>query len=264
MIPGGHLKRLCAAFVAIPVLLAAGDPAAKPDASTRHLFTCDYFTFDTQGNFQNKIRIQSLYARDLAKGTATWTHPGVSLGTTQEGTFGPAIRQDYMEGFSYPLEKAKEMLTPAFFSTFPEAPFVPMLKNLVWDTHMFEGFATEIDKLKLNEPFRPSYSTGDVDLGGKGSFGNNRIELTWIGNSTRNGKECRLIRYQTSVNQIKMPPLTGSSVYWGEIWVSVPDKQVEHATLHENVLMEFPGADPKAKIPKNIYRVGTFQKVAAE
>jgi hypothetical protein len=53
----------------------------------------------------------------------------------------------------------------------------------------------------------------------------------------------------------------GRSHYWGEIWVSLEDRQIEYATLFEDVLLEFklPGQQTKQLI--NPFRQATFEKI---
>lgn len=53
-----------------------------------------------------------------------------------------------MEGFSYPWSKSAEDLSPDFFPGFPLMAM--QQRNLVWDTHMFEGFAEKLDHLTPN------------------------------------------------------------------------------------------------------------------
>jgi hypothetical protein len=52
----------------------------------------------------------------------------------------------------------------------------------------------------------------------------------------------------------------GRSHYWGDIWVSLKDKQIEYATLFEDVLVEFrlPGQEGKQLI--GVLRKGSFEK----
>ena len=77
---------------------------------------------------------------------------------------------------------------------------------------------------------------------GVGTFQNHRVVLVWLGDSKRNGQDCALIQYQAFFNplEINSGPMTlkGRSDYWGEIWVSLATKQIEYATLYENVMGE--------------------------
>src|SRR5262249_36020259 len=139
--------------------------------------------------------------------------------------------------------------------------------NLVWDTHMLEQFGQDyFGSLKLNVPYRPNARPQDVPLAGAGNFQNRRIELTWLGVSKMNGKPCALIRYQAFLNKlaISSPGFSakGKSSYWGEIWVSLEDKQIERGTLDEDVALELPGQP--APPPVNVLRQGMLEKVKAQ
>ncbi|MBP1624754.1 MAG: hypothetical protein H6Q07_2774, partial [Acidobacteria bacterium] len=50
--------------------------------------------------------------------------------------------------------------------------------------------------------------------------------------------------------------------YWGQIWVSLATRQIEYATLYEDVLGEitFPGMDSPKVI--DVFRSGVFQPLA--
>ena len=56
--------------------------------------------------------------------------------------------------------------------------------------------------------------------------------------------------------------LTGRSHYWGEIWVSLATKQIEYATLQEDVLGEM--KLPAQETPRVDQRLphGVFEPVA--
>ena len=104
----------------------------------------------------------------------------------------------------------------------------------------------------------------DVPLAGAGSFQNRQIELTWLGLSRRNGELCALIQYRAFLNKLKInlgdTHLKGKSSYWGEIWVSLEDKQIEHATLYEDVLLETPR--PPGSQLVSVFREGILEKFA--
>jgi len=53
----------------------------------------------------------------------------------------------------------------------------------------------------------------------------------------------------------------GRSHYWGDIWVSLEDKQIEYATLYEDVLLEFKLPGQQARQSMNPFRQATFEKV---
>jgi hypothetical protein len=238
--------------------------ALREDAPSRYTVVCDYFYLDTQGNLGSKQRFRAVYTRGLPGGSVRWDSVTIANATGFDEAFPNGEAQEFMNGFTYADSNRAHMLEPEFFRDWPLAsPSVPFLKNLVWDTHMIEGFAQDhFHELKLNEPLK--LQSGSVPLAGAGTFSNKQIDLTWVGTSEWNGEPCALLRYRAFFNKLDMSipigRLLGRSHYWGEIWVSLTDKQVEHATLYEDVLLEFPSAN-ESKDVKSVFRLGTFQKL---
>jgi hypothetical protein len=74
-----------------------------------------------------------------------------------------------------------------------------------------------------------------------------------------------LLQYESLFNplDINTPAMQmkGRTNYWGNIWVSLEDKQIEHATLYEDGLMEMLFAGQSEKTLINVFREITFQKV---
>jgi hypothetical protein len=225
----------------------------KDDSPRTYRLTCAYFHLDTKGNPAGMTeRVAGEYTRGLPDGKVRWSHVTVS-----------GQKRDFMEGFSYRLADGVNTLKPEFFQSFPAMAFQE--RNLVWDTEMFEGFAESyFDKLSLNAPYHLPHGT--VPLAGTGQFENKDIVLTWIGISKRNGQKCALIDYAAFFNKFSIKStgmdLVGRSHYWGQIWVSLATKQIEYATLYEDVLGELKlGAQPDPRIV-NVFRIGTFERIA--
>ena len=55
--------------------------------------------------------------------------------------------------------------------------------------------------------------------------------------------------------------LNARSHYWGEIWVSLAGKQIEYATLQEDVLGELTLAGQTAPRTISVFRNGIFEPV---
>jgi len=57
-----------------------------------------------------------------------------------------------------------------------------------------------------------------------------------------NNEICAIIKYATMNNLVKVElenlTMSGRSHYWGEIYVSLIDKQIEYATLTEDVITD--------------------------
>jgi hypothetical protein len=239
------------------------DLKLKERSPQQYRFTCDYFQVTPTGDLIRKQRVAAEYARALPGGKVRWSNVTVAEATGYGDAFPAGEKQPYMEGLSYQLSETRNMLKPEFFAGFPSSPTALLAKNLVWDTHMIEQFGqNHLADLKLNQTHRLQSKPEDVPLAGAGTFQNRQIELTWIGLSRRNGELCALIQYRAFLNKldISMGPtqFKGKSSYWGEIWVSLEDKQIEHSTLYEDVLLEMP--DPRGPKLITIFRQGTLEK----
>lgn len=156
------------------------------------------------------------------------------------------------------------MFDPKFFKDFP--PNVMETKVLIWDMLSIEVWAWNyFDKLKLNEAYRPEPGGQTFQLAGGGSFRNRDLKLTWTGVSKMNGETSALLQYESLFNPLDINAGTmkmkGRTNYWGNIWVSLEDKQIEHATLYEDGLMELAFGEKSEKTLVNVFRELTFQKV---
>ena len=218
------------------------------DELQKYVVTTDHFNTDIFGNFFNKIRIKGDYTRGLPNKQVKWNNVSVAMSMSRNDEFSAGSPVAYMENFSYKV--SEDMLKPEKFSTFTENS--AYTKNLVWDMMGIEGLAwVNFNDLELNKPFKATFFNGKMDLAGMGSFENKDMVITWTGITERNGEYCAVIEFRTMNNPLEYTgdgmSMKGRSHYWGTIWVSVEDKQVEHAVLFEDVVMEiqFPGQTNK-------------------
>ena len=225
----------------------------KDDGPRTFRFTCDYSHLDVKGNQAGPtMKLAGEYTRGLPGDKARWNNVTVN-----------GQKREFMEGFGYRLADRGNTGKAEFFQGFPAMAFQE--RNLVWDTVMFESFGQEFfDKLSLNVPYRMESST--MALAGGGEFENKNVELTWIGVSRRNGQQCALVDYNAFFNKLTVKAgaieLTGRSHYWGQIWVSLTTKQIEYATLYEDVLGELKLSTQPAPQIINVFRKGFFERVA--
>ena len=133
---------------------------------------------------------------------------------------------------------------------------------------MFETFGQNFfDKLKLNVPLHIS-TDQDVNMPDVGTFHNRDTVLEWVGRSERNGQECALIDYRAFFNPLQLATggmtIQGRSDFWGEIWVSLATKQIEYATIYEEVSgqMKMPGQDTPQ--PLSVFRIGTLEPLSTK
>jgi hypothetical protein len=230
-------------FKSLPQSLELKDEVQKYQVVTNHI------NGDIFGNFFNKMQVKGNYTRGLAGGNVKWNKVSVATSMQPEGDYPEGEKLNYMEDFSY--VPSEEMIQPEKFEHFT-GMYTAFAQNLVWDVLGIEGLAwAHFEKLKLNKPFKADDFNGEIDLAGLGTFENKNMLLTWTGISEVNGELCALIEYRTFNNPLEYnaeaTKMKGLSHYWGNIWVSLEDKQIEHATMLEFVSaeMSFPGQPNK-------------------
>lgn len=228
-------------------------------------FTVDYNTASPTGALVQRQRVTGDYTRGLPDNQVEWHNVTKATASGATAPFAAAEKIAFMEGFRY-RDDVAGTLAPDFFQSFPAAAVLE--RNLVWDTGMFESFGQNyFDQLQLNVPLHVG-SDQDVRMPDVGTFHNRDIVLEWVGRSERNGQDCAVILYRAFFNPLDLAtgPMTlkGRSDYWGEIWVSLTTKQIEFATVYEEVSgqMKLPGQDSPQ--PLNVFRIGSFEPVAAK
>ena len=237
---------------------------AVKDAGPRtYRFTVVYYTANTTGGVIHRQRVTGDYTRGLANGEVEWKNVGVADVDGATAPFPAPQKRDFMEGFHY-ADGSVDTMKPDFFQSFP--PTAVVERNLIWDTGMFEMFGQNyFDQLRLNVPLHIS-ANQDVNMPGVGVFHSRDTVLEWVGRSERNGEDCALIDYRAFFNPLDIAngglTIQGRSDLWGEIWVSLATKQIEYATIDEEVFgeMKLPGQD--APRPLSVFRTGTLEPLS--
>ena len=236
--------------------------AVKDSGPRTYRFTVDHTVTDTTGHVVQRQRVAGDYTRGLPGGEAMWSHVTVAESNGPAELAGPGQPRAFMEGFRYRAGPSSlgESMKPDFFKGFP--PAAAFERNLVWDTGMIEMFGQDqFAHLALNTPYR-LLSGQDVHMPGMGTFHNRDVQLTWVGRSSRNGQDCAVILYRAFFNPLQVAnaamTLNGRSHYWGDIWVSLATRQIEYATLQEDVLgdMTLTGQPPRTI---SVLRSGVFE-----
>jgi hypothetical protein len=242
--------------------------AVKDSGPRTYRFTMNYTTATVLGEVVKRQQIVGEYTRGLKDGEVMWKNVTSAEANGGAGPMGTPEKQEFMEGFRYHknLADISGSLKPDFFKGFP--PTAVFERSMVWDEEMIEMFGqTQFEHLKLNEPYGSS-SNESIDMPGVGKFQNRNVELEWIGKSRRNGQDCALIAYSAYFNPLEIAnggiALKGRSHYWGDIWVSLETKQIEYATLREDVLGELKLAGQDKPQVISVFRSGEFVPVGQE
>jgi hypothetical protein len=236
--------------------------SVKDNGPRTYRFTVDYTFAQTNGEIARRERVVADYTRGLPQDRVEWHDISIAAAPGADSPFGKPVPQQYMEGFSYINAMDTKAFQPEFFKNFP--PDAMQTKNMVWDTQMLELFGqTQFEHLELNKPFRLAAASGAINLAGAGKFENKNIELTWVGMSQRNRKDCALIGYRAFFNPLEINTpgikMKGRSNYWGEICVSLATKQIEYGTLYEDVLGQVQVPQKNNATVVNVVREGVFE-----
>jgi hypothetical protein len=212
----------------------------------KYLMKVVYYNNDIYGNFSDKVQVTGEYTRGFPDGTVKWNNVRIAQSKELDGVFPEGKKQEYMEDFSYLPDE--NMVNQEAFEGFPKNnPQDFLVKNLVWDMLGFEAFAwAYYDSLKLNCVYAPESINGKVDLAGSGYFENKNIKLLLSGITKMNGETSAVIQFLAMDNPLEINTefggmkitVKGRSHYWGNIVVSLEDKQIEQATLNEDVIMK--------------------------
>lgn len=119
-----------------------------------------------------------------------------------------------------------------------------LAKWLVSDALQMQGLAWYVfDSLEFNKEFYPKLlENHDVKFEDWVIFSNRYQKLVWSGITEHNDEICAIVKFESSYNPVKIDneqmQVKGRSLYYGEMWISLTDKQVEYAVMFEDVIMK--------------------------
>ncbi len=236
------------------------DLELREDGPQRYRVTTVWHNRDAEGKATGKYVMSGLYTRGLEGGAVRWNDVRIAVFRDPEGADADTLFQETMEDFSY--KSPEDVSDPMLFARLPTDETRHLLGTLIWDAVAIEAFAwTWFDKLELNYVYRPAeFEDFTVQMADWGTLKMRDLRLRWTGESMMNGKKCAVIHYESFVNPVRSAGMNGRSLYWGTILVSLEDKQIEHGTLNEDVLIKRPSSGDLSGI-LNIQREFTFARV---
>jgi hypothetical protein len=244
------------------------DPAEltlQENVPQKYVLSTKWRNRDLYGNLTGEFIVKGDYTRALGEGIVRWNDvfiiaPPDSAGAAPDSSF-----FEGMEGWSY--KSPEDIATAGFFNRLPSDDSQHALRTLIWDAVAFEVFAwTYFDKLRLNETVAAEeFEDFTAPMADWGKLIMKGLRLTWTGVTELEGEPCAVIDYRSWANPVESSSLVmsikGRSLYWGEIWISLEDKQIERATMNEDVIVEMSfGSDTPVK-RQEMQREVTFEKV---
>lgn len=226
----------------------------------KYLVTTHWHNRDVKGNGTGKFIINGEYTRDLNDQIVRWNSVRIEVFQDPTKSNSDTLLQNWMEGLSY--KSPDDLANPDLYNKFPTDESKHLLRTLLWDAIAFEIIGWNyFDKLKLNETLKASdYENFTAPMADWGSLIMRDLKLTWIGISKMNNEICALIQFESFANPVQSFGILGRSLYWGRIWVSLEDKQIEYGKLNEDIIMEIVTTH-EAKKFLNIQREVEFKKI---
>jgi hypothetical protein len=119
-----------------------------------------------------------------------------------------------------------------------------LAKWLVSDAVQMQGLAWYVfDSLEFKKDFEPKLlENHNVRFEDWVTFTSRYQKLVWSGITKHNDEICAIVKFESYYNPVKIEnqqmQLKGRSLYYGEMWISLTDKQVEYAVMFEDVVMK--------------------------
>lgn len=154
-----------------------------------------------------------------------------------EGVMLPAFNS-----FSY-MAFDTAFLSEQFYKDIP-AEQRDLAKWLVSDAVQMQGLGWYVfDSLEFQKEFFPKMMENyDINFENWVSLSSRYQKLIWSGITKHNNEICAIVKFESFYNPVKIDNeqmlLEGRSLYYGEMWISLQDKQVEYASMVEDVVMK--------------------------
>ncbi|MDD4603777.1 MAG: hypothetical protein PHF97_08220 [Bacteroidales bacterium] len=197
------------------------------------------------GNKMNCNAVKATYVVGLENDSVCWKDVNLAQidDFQQEGHKGTNLPA--FDGFTYKVNETN-FLKEDFYQIIPLEQR-DLAKWLVSDAIQMQGLAWYVfDSLEYNRPFIPTILNNyDVKFKDWVTFTSRYQKLIWSGIAEYDDKVCAIVKFESLYNPVKIEnnqmSVKGRSLYYGEIWISLSDKQVEYASMAEDVIMKLKG-----------------------
>jgi len=119
---------------------------------------------------------------------------------------------------------------------------VELVRMFIQDKVTFEAWGQMyLDSLELNIPFFPAlFQNQQADFEQSVKFNTQKLNITWLGYSKINGKDCILIYFKSMYSPFLVDNdnmiVNGRSCFWGNIWILPDTRQIEYAIMNEDIV----------------------------
>jgi hypothetical protein len=160
--------------------------------------------------------------------------------------------------FTY-KSKTADFLKGDFYNNIPP-PQKEWAMWLVSDAVAMQEFVWYIvDSLEYKKEFTPKLMENyEIKADSSYTFSSKYLKYIWTGITEHNNELCAIVKFESLFNLLSdVGGKEGRSMYYGEWWISLEDKQIEYSTMVEDVISQ----DQSSKQLLDMQRIIVFNKV---
>jgi hypothetical protein len=215
------------------------------------------------GSRINCYAVKAIYTTGLDSDKVAWRNVNLTKIDNFSVPIPIGLELSAFNNFTYSLNETN-FLREDFYKNIP-AENIDLARWLVSDAIQMQGLIWYVfDSLKFNKDFTPKYlESKDIKFENWVLFHNQSLKFKWIG-ITKHGKDvCAIVKFESLYNPVSMQTtqmsFKGRSLYWGELWISLEDKQLEYAYMIEDVIFKLKTAQSEQGNLLNLQREVTFE-----
>ncbi len=208
--------------------------------------------------------VQRTYLTGQEDGFVAWKDVSLAQVEDFRQTQFTATELPAFDNFSY---KAMDtaFLAEEFYKDIP-MELRDLAKWLVSDAIQMQGLSWYVfDSLSYNEEFIPKLLENyDITFEDWVTFSSRYQKLIWSGIGKHNNEICAIIKFESYYNPISIEnenmSVKGRALYYGEMWVSLEDKQVEFASMLEDDIFKIQSSQFQGEQLLDLQREVVFNK----
>jgi len=191
----------------------------------------------------------------------------VKVGTTESIHKDPSKLTEKTDfRFKYKT-RTDDFLKEDFYADLPKED-VDLARMLIGDGVQMQEIVWYIaDSLEYKKDFFPGIMNNfDISFQDSYTFSSKYQKYVWSGYTTHNNKPCAIVKFESFFNPFINEKdgfvfSKGRSTYYGELWISLEDKQVEYSIMVEDVIMKDRGPNSEEYRLMDLQREIVFNKV---
>jgi hypothetical protein len=248
------------------LLLKPSEIKAGKSGNQEYAVSLKWQTLDAiNGHKINCNAVKATYIAGLKNDSVSWKDVSLAqINDFQQNDYNGTNLPSF-NGFTYKVSETN-FLKDEFYKTIPPEQ-IDLAKWLVSDAIQMQGLAWYVfDSLEFNKPFIPKFlSNYDIKFQDWVTFTSRYQKLVWSGIAKYNNEVCAIVKFESLYNPLKVEneqmTVKGRSLYYGEMWISLMDKQVEYASMVEDVIMKLKGVSFPEEQLFDLQREIIFSKV---